>query len=286
MSRNTLTEGIREVFRDPALLLIEIGWRWTFGVIAVLLFGPSIFRILDKIKLDPRGLDTLTTVNPLQLGRQIGATLPAFGAALLRVVLVAGVILIIFWVILSALGRNATLARPALMHGRNAGLRTSFASSLSRVLVTIACAVTCLLTATVAAFIASTLSRNALPNFGLIAAISLVALLLVGGVGFTLNWLLSLAPLFGADQWHSCVADTVKFVRCCRDELLEISIVSTVIGAAWLIVSLLLSFAVASVVRSPRMLLADLLAIALLYFLGADFLYVARLVAYGRLRKL
>jgi len=34
------------------------------------------------------------------------------------------------------------------------------------------------------------------------------------------------------------------------------------------------------------MLLADLLAIALLYFLGADFLYVARLVAYGRLRKL
>ena len=38
MSRNTLTEGIREVFRDPALLLIEIGWRWTFGVIAVLLF--------------------------------------------------------------------------------------------------------------------------------------------------------------------------------------------------------------------------------------------------------
>jgi hypothetical protein len=48
--------------------------------------------------------------------------------------------------------------------------------------------------------------------------------------------------------------------------------------------ALLLSIAASSVVQNPKILFADLLAIALLYFLGADFLYVVRLAAYGKLR--
>jgi hypothetical protein len=53
-----------------------------------------------------------------------------------------------------------------------------------------------------------------------------------------------------------------------------------------LIAAVMLSFAVSTVITNPRVLLADLLAISLLYFFCADFVYVARLGAYSRLRPL
>ena len=35
MSRTGLLAGIGEIVRDPQLLLIEIGWRWSFGAIGL-----------------------------------------------------------------------------------------------------------------------------------------------------------------------------------------------------------------------------------------------------------
>ena len=53
MSRNGLLEGIQEVGRDPALLLIEIGWRWGFGLIVVIITAFSAFLVLDSLSVNP-----------------------------------------------------------------------------------------------------------------------------------------------------------------------------------------------------------------------------------------
>jgi len=73
-------------------------------------------------------------------------------------------------------------------------------------------------------------------------------------------------------------------MRSRRDDLLEISIVSGIMRAALFVIAVMLSVVASSVITNARMLFADLLAISLLYFLIADFLYVARLVAFGILR--
>jgi hypothetical protein len=75
-----------------------------------------------------------------------------------------------------------------------------------------------------------------------------------------------------------------EFARGTRDRLVEVSVVSGVIRGAFFVVALLLSFAVAALVSNPRLIVADLVAISLLYFLCADFVYIARLCAYAKLR--
>src|SRR5947209_20112385 len=100
MDGDAVREGIREVFSDPALLLIEIGWRWSFGAIAALVFLLSTFQLLGNIKVDAHGLEALAALNPSQLGQQMAATLAVIGAA-------AGSILTVFWIVVSALGRHA-----------------------------------------------------------------------------------------------------------------------------------------------------------------------------------
>jgi hypothetical protein len=57
-----------------------------------------------------------------------------------------------------------------------------------------------------------------------------------------------------------------------------------ILRAGLFVVALLLSVAAGAVITNPRVLLANLVVISLLYFLIADFIYVARLAAYAKLR--
>jgi hypothetical protein len=135
-----------------------------------------------------------------------------------------------------------------------------------------------------AATVGSATARSGSPNFGLIGAVWLLALLVIVSLWSTLNWILSLMPLSSELSWSRSLRSTLKLIRSRRDELLEISIVNGALRAGLLIIAVLLSVAASSVITNARVLIADLLAVALLYFLLADVLYVARLVAFGRLR--
>ena len=75
------------------------------------------------------------------------------------------------------------------------------------------------------------------------------------------------------------------FVRSRRGELLEISVVIGAVRGVIFVAAVMLSFAVSAVITNPRVLFADLVAVALLYFLAGDFLYVVRLAAYAKLRE-
>jgi len=136
MASNVLREGFLEVIRDPALLLIEIGWRWTFGAIAILVFAASAFFLLGSINFDPHRLESLMALNPWQLARTLAGLLASVSAVLFRVAAVASFLLAVCWTILSALGRYVTLTRPALAPG--ASLRACLAISAARALVALA----------------------------------------------------------------------------------------------------------------------------------------------------
>lgn len=282
MVRNGLFEGFREINRDPALLLIEVGWRWSFGAIAVLIAAFSAYLILDSIAFDPRRLQAMAALNPLQLAQYIVEGIASIHALLWRAALLMALVLSAIWVLFSALGRYAALARPALNPG--ASLPMCFVVSVLRAMVTLAGVIAWFLAGLFAAAVGSPATRDAMPNFGLISAILFLAFLVIVSVGSTLNWFLSLVPLRNEPKLSEALGSTLTFIRSRRDELLEISIVSGIIRAALLLVAVLLSIAAGNLITNTRMLLADLLAISLLYFLLADFLYVARFVAFGKLR--
>jgi hypothetical protein len=283
MASNALREGFMEVIRDPALLLIEIGWRWTFGAIAILVFTASAFFLLGSINFDPHRLESLTALNPWQLAHTLAGLLASVSVVLFRVAAVAGLLLAVCWTVLSAVGRYATLTRPALAPG--ASLRACLAISAARALVALA-AILAWITAGLFAGMVGAVStaKETFPIPLMSVAILLPALILIVGGWSTLNWYLSLAPLSPERGWRGSVTGGWKFARLSRDQLLEMSIITGILRAGLFVVALLLCLAVSAVITNPRVSIADLVAISLLYFLIADFIYVARLVAYAKLR--
>ena len=282
MSRKGLLEGVREIGRDPALLLTEIGWRWSFGAIAILVAAVSIFLILDSVSIDPRRLQTMAALNPLQLAQSIAEGIASVGSVLWHVAVAAGLLLTVIWVLISALGRYATLARPALKPG--ASLQVCFVVSVIRAMLALAGIAAWFVAGMFAAMLGPATMHSGAPNFGVMSTVLLLGFLVIVGVWSTSNWFLSFLPLRTEPSWTQCLLSTLSFIRSRRDELLEVSVVNGILRAGLFVVAVLLSVAVSSVITNPRILVADLLAISLLYFLVADFLYLARLVACRKLR--
>jgi hypothetical protein len=282
MAGTALRDGFREVLNDPGLLLIEIAWRWSFGVIAFFVFALSVFLVLGGITGDPHRLEALVALSPWQLAQKLAASVATIGLKLLRVTVAAGLILSLSWIVLSSAGRHATLARHALAPG--ATLRACFALNAARAAITVASIIAWMAAGVFAGFVGAS-GHAATPDFASMAAILLPTLLVIVAVWVTMNWYLSLAPLFPEETWIGSIVSAWHWCRANRDELFEISIAITVIRAMLLVIALMLSFAVSAVVTNVRVVVADLLAVGLLYLLIADFFCVARLAAYARLRQ-
>ncbi len=270
------------MLRDPALLLIEIGWRWTFGAIAIVVLWLSVFAVLGNVPLDSRFLGTSSALSVWETAQSIASTAITLGRALVRVGITASVFLALCWIVLSSLGRRATLTRPALAPG--ADLRLCTASSVARAGVAFAAVLAWVAAGVVAGLLGTAVSRDAVPNVGVMIVILLPAFVLIVIAWATLNWCLSLAPIFAISEKRKLAAGVWEFARDSRDRLVEISLVSGIIRGGFFVIALLLSFAVAALVSNPRLVIADLVAISLLYFLCTDFVYMARLCAYGKLR--
>jgi hypothetical protein len=282
MPTNPLREGFREVLRDPALLLIEIGWRWIFGAIAIVVLWLSIFAVLGNVLVDRRFFSSSSALSVWETAQSIASTAISLGRALIRVGITAGVFLALCWIVLNSLGRHATLTRPALAPGAN--LRVCIAISVARAGVAFAALLAWIIAGVVAGLLGTAVSRDAVPNVGVLLVILLPAFVLIVIAWATLNWYLSLAPIFAISAKRKLAAGVWEFARDSRDRLVEISLVTGIIRAGFFVIALLLSFAVAALVSNPRLVIADLVAISVLYFLCADFVYMARLCAYAKLR--
>jgi hypothetical protein len=278
-----LREGFREVLRDPALLLIEIAWRWSFGVLAMVVCAVVALLTAKGMRITPPGVGSLSRMDPIQAAQSIASTLVAIGAVVIRTALVAGFLLAFCWVVLNALGRRATLLRGALAPG--ASLRACFAIALARAGITLGAVAAWVVAGLLAGAVLALSSTTARPNLFLTLPILVPAFLMIACAWSLANWYLSLAPLFAEAGWSACVSNAWRFVKLQRDEVLEITIATSAIRFVLLVAAIGLSVAVGAVITNIQILGFDLLVIALLYFFAADFVSMARLAAFARLRN-
>ena len=281
---NALRHGWRALLRDPVLLLIELAWRWTFGIVAACICALSAFVLLGRITVDVRALEGWSAISPLDLIRTLASSIGTLGVALVRVGILGGISMAICWTVLSALGRYATLRRPALAPGTD--LKTCFAISAMRALTTVLCIVLWTLATLLAGMMAAVSARGPLPNTWVIAAILVPTSVVLVVVWSVSNWYMSLAPIFPERTFVGSTATAARFTKLQANNIFEVSMAVTLIRAVLLPGVVMLSVAVGAVISNVRVLMADLLAISLLYFFCADFLYVVRLAAYADLRSL
>ena len=121
------------VWSHPSLTLIEVAWRWLFGVPFLMVAWGQLQLILARIPPSSVGLDRLDFQNPwlssVLLAEAVSRYEPAVVGAL-RWLLPVGVLC---WAIVSALGRMALLARLNSLDGQRA--RGSFARQLPGVIL-------------------------------------------------------------------------------------------------------------------------------------------------------
>jgi hypothetical protein len=107
------------VFNRPAIIAIEVAWRWVFGIPFLAVCWLQAQKILVDVPLESSGLNGIDPQNPwvaaLQLARAWGLYQPHLAAILRWLVPVAA----LAWVILSGLGRSLVLQRidPSLRIG-------------------------------------------------------------------------------------------------------------------------------------------------------------------------
>ena len=106
-----LVEHMGSVIRRPALVAIEIAWRWLFGVPFLLVSWAQAQRILTAFPLADSGFDAIDTQNPWNAATQIGGVISYYAPHVLIVVrwLLPGAALA--WVLISSLGRSFVLKR-------------------------------------------------------------------------------------------------------------------------------------------------------------------------------
>jgi len=104
-----LVEHMSTVFRRPALVLIEIGWRWLFGIPLLLVCGGEAQRILAAFPLEASGFNSIDAQNPWVAATQIANVWnyyePHVAAVLLWLLPAAA----LTWVVISGVGRAALL---------------------------------------------------------------------------------------------------------------------------------------------------------------------------------
>ncbi|MGA2370168.1 MAG: hypothetical protein ACLPPV_10145 [Candidatus Korobacteraceae bacterium] len=284
-SPSPFRDGFAALRHEPVLLAAELTWRWCFGLAAWGLGIIAIALFLDSLRVAPVDQFLLRTLQPQLLEN---ALRHIFRGSLSRFVLEQTVLFLgvtVLWSLAATAGRAATLRRlvamfssdeePQSMHWQFAPI---FLLQLLRVLWTmIAVAVG------FGVFLYGVvMAQNGHP---MRAALALSAGLGVPFLAIVLNWFFGVAPLFcirnGADAMEA-LKQAVDFTaeQAGRLFLLAVGFFALRLvwaGTMWLAFLSPLNWIAQIGGRWTMLLMA---AVALVYFAGADLLYLARLAGY------
>ena len=287
--RSPFAEGFAALGREPALLPAELVWRWCFGLAAWTLAIVSAGLFLDSLTISPADELLLGTLQiPLlkQAAQHIfQGSLPR--AAWMQAILLVG--LTFLWAFAATAGRSATLHRLIAMlrdDNQESPITWSFRPIFYLNLMRVAWSLTGFGVTAGSLFLGMIMAhqeRAARAAFFLTFGIAFALFF-----GLVLNWFLGLAPIF-------CVRDGVgagtavgrAFEFCAErgGSLLGVSAGFLLLRLVW--AGTMLLFLLAPLSLLPHVAVGWVMVlmalVALLYFAGADLLYLARLGAYAAL---
>src|SRR5438105_10503837 len=277
--------GFIVAWHKPGVVVAEIAWRWAFGACALAMVAVAALQLLRATPVTPgdaaafRGHDsTLMALAVLHVWQHL--RLP-----LLRLLLVVIPALTLLWIVLASMGRAAVL--PLLVEVGSEFRRRIFAINALRAFWMLAAGVSCLLAIALASLAAARFTPDPYqPNLPLYFLLVLVLLPVVLIAWSTLNWLLSLAPIFCVRQGATALDAITEARRAVGGYRPAFSAVSLAYGALRLLLLLLyvgattLAGSLAAQVFGMGAAWAVVILLSLIYFVVADFVYVARLAAY------
>ena len=278
-------EGFAALRNEPLLLPAELMWRWCFALAAWLVVLAATALFLDSLDVSALDRFLLGTALPLLERSALNHVLHGalLRAAWIKFIVLAG--LTVMWSFAAALGHAASLRRlVALLGGTDRNetvgwqFRPMFQLHLLRALwmwISIACLVASFLLGTAMLQQQNAARAAFFYVFG-------VALSIVFGV--ILNWIFGLAPLFcirNQTSARDAMSLTLDFCSRQGGRLLGLSLAFLALQLVWAASMFFLVLAPTSLGKNIAVgwVLLMMSALLLIYFAGADALYLARLGA-------
>src|SRR5579864_6470803 len=107
--RSPTLEGFRVMFREPALGMAEIAWRWSLGAAACLLLTAAFLQYLGTLPVTNADLLFLRSRQPFLISEAIAHIFRGSGLRLVMVLAVTLAALAAGWVLTASFSRAASL---------------------------------------------------------------------------------------------------------------------------------------------------------------------------------
>jgi len=278
----SLVKVIAECWRRPALLGLELAWRWGFGIPALALILWLGLRLAARLPLDQIVLSQFSLEYPIAASQWVLSAVGLVGPPVLHLALQLAPLLAVLWAVASGLGRNVVLKR--LDRQMRSAPLTLIWLQLLRIVA---------LGATVLGWwyglhwaAAATLGGSQ-PN--LIGYFAWTICLSLGAFAAwaMVSWILSIAPMIAMIEGVGVGGSLARSLRLGRlaSKLAEVNLVLGIIKLILVALALVLSATpipfTASMQGPP--LYMWWAAVTVFYLIFSDFFQVARLAAFVRL---
>ncbi len=276
---NPITSGFRTVRRNPVIVLTEVLWRWSFGMIAALVLFFSGIMLLGSVPATNSATNAWRSHDPAMMALVALHVIHVLGRKAVVAAMVLPASITLLWAVLAALGRSITvkLLRPGV-----AQLSFSSLLALHCLRAFVACVAVLGMGGAigVAVWIAI---QAAKPDLFLFYIMVVPSVLVIGGLWLTINWRLSLAGIFGSngESFWGAMRQAKRVIHAQRADFAGTSFVFLLLR----LVVLLIAFATIGIpsgmMRTSPQAYSALVAVVLLaYFAAGDFLYVSRMASY------
>jgi hypothetical protein len=277
MPRSPLREGWRVLKRAPATVLVEITWRWIFGLAfwAILYYGfREYFASIDISSAEYVALRSLEPYTWIAITARVMVAV-GMGLRLMGPIIVPT--LIILWTALATVGRAATIRALSDIESRTNWLTTAMLH-LFRVVLGIASLIAyfgC------GALINAMLGDPSL-HFAATFLLSALALAVIAFIWSFANWFFSLATLFtvcdGSGFFRS-TAQTADYYREHSGRLASTGLWFAFARSILVVVSTAISLWLFTEARL-QVAIAFIVLVSIVYFAFADALNIWRLATY------
>lgn len=285
----SFVQTLSACWHQPSLTLLEIAWRWFYGIPATALVGFQALHIWNRTPVDTDALTHVTIADPMAgiatLSHVVTQLLPAtIDTARWLVPLLA-----VAWVVVSAVGRGVVLGRLEPTIHR----RTMTVILLHALRLTALAAPFALWFASIHAAADATIDRPVLagqePNLVGYCALAIVATLGLFTLWAVSSWGLSIAPLLAMRLNLGAGTSLAAAFRVgpLRSKLVEINLVMGIVRIALIVLTMVFSACPLPFegIATPQFMRWWYLASTVFFLVTSDFFHVVRLASYLDLWK-
>jgi hypothetical protein len=276
---NPITQGIKAVWRDPALFLVEILWRWSFVIVACLLIASAGAILLGPLHIGNAWDSASQSRDPQRMGQLALMVLLILGVKAIVAAIAVPLAIALLWSIFSALGRFVTVRR------LRAGLSSLRFRSILALQVWRGLISWFSLILLAAAIFGETLiaTRGPKPDLLLFYLMMMPSVVLIAAFWLVCNWYLSLAVIFGRDEhtFRGAIRQARQTVRLQRSDFAGTGFVFLLIRVALLLVAVAICGLTSGMAgTAPQNYFVLLMVVLLAYLAVAYFFYMSRMAAY------